>query len=147
MAEPPGGYENLQEAVEAFLRSPLPRSPTSADAAEPWVPQITDVEEPTVLDGVVEHEPELDFVGPEDGRWAIAAVPLADGTYAAAAAPHDVTHPPGDEALPVVIAEEFAPGCRVRLFGRWANVHLVPTDDPWWPNGRMFVVERYELRA
>jgi hypothetical protein len=54
---PPG---SLQEAVEAFLHSPWP-APETAELAEPWAPQITDAEEPTVLAAVIEDEPELVF--------------------------------------------------------------------------------------
>jgi hypothetical protein len=141
MTEPPEGYQNLQEAVEAFLRSPLPRSPASADAAEPWVPGITDMEEPTALDAIVEHEPELVFT---TAGAAIVTVALADAIYAVAI--HDGPDVPGNESLPIIIAEGFASGDHVRVFGRWANVQLTPeTDD--WPSGRMFVIERYERPA
>jgi hypothetical protein len=143
----PASQGPLQEAVQAFLRSPLPRS--AAGPAGPWVPQITDLEEPTVLDAVVadDDETRLDYMGPEDARISVVAVPLSDGTYATAI--HQGLQPDADRplSLPETLAQRLAPDCRVRFFGRWANVHLMPSEDDWWPSGRMFVVERYELPA
>lgn len=138
MTEPPEGYPNLQEAVEAFLRSPLPRSPTSADAAEPWMPQITDAEEPTILDAVIEEAPEIVFT---PTGAAIVTVPLADENYAVAT--DDGPEVPGDASFPITIAEGFASGDHVRLLGRWANVQLTPEADDW-RSDRMFVIERYD---
>jgi hypothetical protein len=137
MAEPPLEGRELQEAVEAFLRSPMPASEPTAPS-EPWSAEISDVEEPTVIDGLVEHEPVILFLS--DGA-GIATTVLADGSHVIAI--DDGTS--GDESLAIDLAE-MTPGCRVRLFGRWANVNLEPEDDDTW-NGRMFVIERYERAA
>jgi len=137
MAEPPLEGRELQEAVEAFLRSPMPASPSGI--SDSWVPDVTDAEEPTVIDAVVEHEPWVLFT-PEGA--GVATTTLADGSQVIAID----DGPPGDESPAIDLAEVFNPGCRVRLFGRWANVHLEPEDDDVW-NGRMFVIEQYEHDA
>ena len=55
---------------------------------------------------------------------------------------HDGPDGPGGDSLPLTIAEGFASGDHVRLFGRWANVQLTPdTNDR--RSARMFVIERH----
>lgn len=144
MTEPPEGYENVQEAVEAFLGSPLPPSPASAEAAEPWVPEIADVEEPSVVDAVLEWDPSLRYgfepdgcfvVVPFDGdQWAVAWE-LGRGTIDAL-------------LLPERITEYLHRGDSVRFIGRWAHVRMdtdePPVDVDCPSTSRMFVIERYE---
>jgi len=141
MTEPPKGS-----------RPSFPAQPTATQcsrACGPWVPQITDLEEPTVLDAVVaDHdEPRLDCMGPEDARLPVAAVPLSDGTYAAVI--QQGLQPDTDRRLSLAetLGERLAPDRHVRFFGRWANGQLMPPEDDSWPSGRVFVVERYELPA
>jgi hypothetical protein len=92
------------------------------------VPQITNLEEPTVLDAMVadDGEPRLDYMGSEDARISVVAVPLSDGTYAAAI--HQGLQPDADRplSLPETLAQRLTPGCHVRFFGRWANAQLMP---------------------
>jgi hypothetical protein len=133
---------SINDAVRAFLRSPMPAPPKPDKPAEPWTPRITDPEEPTDLDAVIDGDPHLDFIGPEDGRWSVVAVPLADGTYAVAIG--DGPQSPGLEPLPITLTEGIARGDHIRFFGRWATVQMVPYDVDSWPSGRMFVVDRYE---
>jgi hypothetical protein len=134
MAEQPLQGRELQEAVEAFLRSPWPASEPTGPS-EPWVAEVTDAEEPTVLEGLIEDQPEILFT--DDGA-GVTTTWLADGSHVIAID----DGPPGDGSLAVDLAE-MKPGCRVQLFGRWADVHLEHDDHDMW-NGRMFVVERYE---
>ncbi len=147
MTEPDDGYANLQEAVEAFFRSPLPPSPRPAGpAAEAWVPQIADVEKPTVIDVVLDADPWLLFFDPPtEGSYVV--LPLAGGTRA-------VGWEFGVSAaerlrLPEEMAERLQHGDRVRLRGRWAHVRLdpsAPARDDWYSQpGRMFVIDGCEL--
>jgi hypothetical protein len=137
MAEPPLEGQELQEAVEAFLRSPMPASEPTGPS-EPWAPEVTDAEEPTELEGLLEYEPVILFT--DDGAGVTTTV-LANDIHIIAID----DGPAGDASLAIDLAE-MKPGCRVQLFGRWANVNLAPDDGDTW-NGRMFVIERYEHHA
>ena len=106
------------------------------------MPQITDAEEPTVVDAVVGREPWLDYLGVDHER-AVVYVELASGAFAAAI--QDGPRPTTGLTLPETIAEAVDAGCHVRLFGRWANVQLMPPAEDDWPSGRMFVIDRYDV--
>ncbi len=96
-----------------------------------WVPQITDVEEPTVIDVVLEADPVLEFFIPqEEGSYpqdegSYTVVHLADGARAICWGFGDST--PDHPHLSERIAEGLVAGDHIRLTGRWAHVRLDPT--------------------
>lgn len=137
MSEPPLEGRELQEAVEAFLRSPMLETP-AGQTAEPWQPQITDAEEPTVLDVVVEDDPNLRYEFEPDGCFVV--VPFSGDQWAVA---WELGKSTGDVLLlPERITENVQRGDHVCFIGRWAYVdlHLVLDDSP--EPGRMFVIDR-----
>jgi hypothetical protein len=110
----------------------MPASPTGT--SEPWTPQITEAEDLTSLDAMIEYEPVIMFTPSGAG---VTTVDLADDGLAVA-----IDDAPADESLALDLAD-FKPGCRLRLFGRWAHVEL----DRDELDRRMFVIERYEHGA
>jgi hypothetical protein len=161
MAEPPDDWPPRgdtplpqgprQDAVEAFLRSPWPAAEPAAAPAEPWVPEATDVEEPTVIDVVLPNDPWLNFFRPRDDstnpqdEGSYVVVELEDGKRATcwAFGPSTAEHP----HLPEWITECLVAGDHVRLTGRWAQVRFDPAadGDGYLGPGRMFVIDGFEL--
>jgi hypothetical protein len=140
--EPAG---DINEAVRDFVRSPVPGD--DAPPSEPWVPEVTDAEESTVIDVVLDADPELEYFDPPiEGSYVV--LDLVDGARAVGWELGTPT-PGGRLQLPEDITEHVRNSDRVHLTGRWAHVRLdpsIPPDDPYgYPQpGRMFVVDEWE---
>ena len=126
----------IDEDVVGLLNSTAARLPTpAAPAGEESVRDLSllrPLDRP--VDAVIEYEPVIMFTPSGAG---VTTVDLADESMAVA-----IDDAPADESLALELAE-LKPGCRLRLFGRWAHVEL----DRDELDGRMFVIERYEHGA